>query len=214
MRLIFLGPPGAGKGTQAEDVCRSFDLTHISTGDILRKAVADGTKLGLKAKKYMEAGELVPDTMIMQLVAETLGSTDLGFILDGFPRTIVQAEALNKALNGSPKIDLVIYFETPEETIIKRLTGRRTCRKCGAIYHIETMKPKKEGVCDRCEGDICQRADDKIDTIKQRLKVYHEETGGLINYYKERRLLEEVPGDRSVPELSTILEDLLKRRVG
>ncbi len=214
MRLIFLGPPGAGKGTQAEDVCRNFDLAHISTGDILRKAVADGTALGLKAKKYMEAGELVPDTMIVQLVAETLGSAGPGFILDGFPRTIAQAEALDKALNGSPKIDLVIYFDTPEETIIKRLTGRRICSKCSAIYHIETMRPEKEGVCDSCGGDVYQREDDKIDTIKQRIKVYNEETGVLIDYYKERHLLVEVPGDRSVSELKTILEDLLKSRVG
>ncbi len=214
MRLIFLGPPGAGKGTQAEDLCRSLNLAHISTGDILRKAVADGTELGLKAKKYMEAGELVPDTMIVQLVADTLVGQRGGFILDGFPRTIAQAEAMDKALNGSPGIDLVIYFVTSEETIIKRLTGRRTCRKCGAIYHIETMRPEKEDVCDRCGGDIYQRADDKIDTIKQRIKVYNEETGGLIDYYRKKRLLEEVPGDRSVSELKTILEDLLKSRVG
>lgn len=214
MRLVFLGPPGAGKGTQAEDICRNLNLAHISTGDILRKAVADGTELGLKAKEYMDTGELVPDTMIVQLVADTLMGEKRGFILDGFPRTIAQAEAMDKALNGSPGIDVVLYFVTPEETIIKRLIGRRTCRKCSAIYHIETMKPKKEGICDRCGGDIYQRKDDKLDTIKQRIKVYHKETGGLIDYYKERRLLEEVPGDRSVPELKDILEDLLKRRVG
>lgn len=213
MRLVFLGPPGAGKGTQAEHICRSLGLEHISTGDILRKAVADGTELGLKAKKYMEAGELVPDTMIVQLVVNTLGDDRCGFVLDGFPRTIAQADAMSKALNGSPKIDLVIYFDTSEETIIKRLTGRRTCRKCSGIYHIETMKPEKDGVCDHCGGDIYQRTDDKIDTIKQRIKVYYKETGELIDYYKERRILVEVSGEKSSSELSTILRDLLKRRV-
>ena len=214
MRLVFLGPPGAGKGTQAEDVCRSFDLIHISTGDLLRSAVTNGSELGLKAKKYMEAGELVPDDMIVQLVADTLASEDKGFILDGFPRTIGQAQAMEKALNGSPKqIDLVIYFDTSEDVIIERLSGRRTCRKCGAIYHIKTMKPKVESVCDRCEGEVYQRVDDKLDTIKQRIKVYHQETDELIDYYKEKQILAEVPGDKTVTELSIILDDLLKHRV-
>ena len=214
MRLVFLGPPGAGKGTQAEDVCRSFDLIHISTGDILRNAVKDGTELGLKAKKYMEAGELVPDDMIVQLVADTLAGQDSGFILDGFPRTIGQAEAMEKALSGSPKqIDLVIYFDTPEDVIIERLSGRRTCRKCNAIYHVKTMKPKVESVCDRCGDEVYQRADDKMDTIKQRIKVYHEETDELIAYYKGKQILETVPGDKTVAELSVILDDLLKHRV-
>lgn len=215
MKLVFLGPPGAGKGTQAEETCKSFSLTHISTGDILRKAVADGSDVGLEAKKYMEEGDLVPDSIIVGLAADRMSEDDCaeGFILDGFPRTIVQAQALDEELqNSGSRLDLVIYFETSEDVIIRRLTGRRICRKCGANYHIETMKPRVEGVCDRCGGEIYQRSDDKLGTIKKRVKVYHEETDSLIEYYRERDILAEVDGDEAVSELAVVLEGMLSVR--
>jgi adenylate kinase len=212
MRLAFLGPPGAGKGTQAEEVCRELRLPHISTGDILRQAVADGTELGLDAKRYMDAGELVPDEMMVRLVNDRLGETDCagGFILDGFPRTIAQAKSLDDVLGNGHQLDRVVYFNTSEAMIIRRLTGRRICRKCGANYHVETIRPRVEGVCDRCGGELYQRDDDKLDTIKQRLKVYEEQTRELIDYYGGRGILEEVPGDRSVSELHGLLLDLLR----
>jgi adenylate kinase len=213
MRLAFLGPPGAGKGTQAEEVCRELQVPHISTGDILRKAVVDGAELGLEAKKYMDSGELVPDEMIVRLVRQRLEEPDCsnGFVLDGFPRTIAQAKSFDEEIGAGRKLDRVIYFNTSEDMIIRRLTGRRTCRKCDALYHVETIKPAVEGVCDRCGGELYQRDDDRLETIKQRLKVYDDQTSELIDYYRNKGILEEVPGDKSVAELNGLLQGLLQR---
>ncbi len=213
MRLAFLGPPGAGKGTQAQEVCCKLSVPHISTGDILRKAVADGTELGLEAKSYMDSGELVPDDMIVRLVRERLDDSDCadGYVLDGFPRTIAQAKSLDEAAGNGRRLDRVIYFNTSEDMIVRRLTGRRICRGCGGNYHVETIKPEVEGVCDRCGGELYQRVDDKLDTIRQRLQVYEDQTRELIDYYRNKGILEEVPGDKTVDELNDLLQGLLQR---
>jgi adenylate kinase len=217
MRVVFLGPPGAGKGTQAEAVCKSLAVAHVSTGDILRKALADGAELGLKAKEYMDSGGLVPDDVVVELVADRLAADDManGYVLDGFPRTISQAKSLDSALaETDDKLDVVVYFETSEDTIIHRLTGRRVCRECGAIYHVSSMKPKTEGACDKCGGELYQRDDDKLDTIKERVRVYNEATSDLIDYYRKEDILSKVSGDSGVEELRGTLLDLINKRVG
>lgn len=204
MRLILLGPPGAGKGTQAKVLSQEYKIRHISTGDMLREAVAEGTQLGLKAKPYMTKGALVPDDIIIDITLERLKKDNLanGFILDGFPRTIEQAKRLSAAFKKTNLlIDAVLYFKTSEQISLKRLTGRRVCEACGANFHIKNIPPKKEGVCDKCGNRLVQRDDDKVDTILKRLKVYEAETALLIDYYKKEGLLEEVSGDLDVYEL-------------
>ena len=188
MKLIFLGPPGAGKGTQAAVISKKYGIAHISTGDILRDNVARETELGLKAKKYMESGQLVPDDVIVDMVERRLKEEycRAGFILDGFPRTVVQAEALDKLLEKLHiTLDGIVYFDVPDDVVIKRLSGRRICKSCGAIYNIHSQPPKKEGVCDLCGGELYQRSDDEESVVRNRLKVYKEQTAPLISYYEK-----------------------------
>jgi len=209
MRLVLLGPPGAGKGTQAAVLCKKFNLLHISTGDLLREAVKNSTAIGLKAKSYMDKGELVPDEIVTKIITDKLkgGGIKAGFVLDGFPRTKKQAEILDTALNSlGIALDMVVYFETREETILKRLTGRRICRDCGRIFHIYNMPPKKEGVCDSCGGELYQRKDDTEETIKNRIEVYNQQTRELIDYYRDKGLLKKASGDKDVEELFGDLE--------
>lgn len=192
MKLILLGPPGAGKGTQAEILSRELSIPTISTGNILRAAVKNGTPVGLKAKEYMDAGKLVPDEVIIGVIGERLAEPDCagGFILDGVPRTIPQAEALEKA---GIVFDKVISIEITDEEIVERMSGRRVCTVCGAPYHVTGKPPKKEGVCDSCGGKLELRGDDKPEVVKDRLKVYHAETEPLKEFYGKRGLLVSVP---------------------
>ena len=208
MNLIFLGPPGVGKGTIAKLVCSDKGIIQISTGDLLRAAIADGSQLGIEAKGYMDAGKLVPDELVIDLLKERITKPDCenGFILDGFPRTIPQADALG---GSDVKIDNVVNFSAKDETIIQRLSGRRTCKSCGAIFHIENIPPKAEGVCDKCKGELFQRDDDKPEAISKRLEVYREQTAPLIDYYKSRDLLVDVDANANFT-VSEILENTLK----
>ena len=197
MKLVLLGPPGAGKGTQAQFLMERFGVPQVSTGDMLRTAVAAGTQLGLKAKGCMDAGELVPDAVVVGIVKERLQQSDCasGFILDGFPRTVNQANALKAALAESGLgIDRVVAFTVDEDALVQRLTGRRTCRKCGAGYHVRFDPPRLAGVCDRCAGELYQRDDDQEETIRKRLQVYRNQTEPLIQYYRSEGLLLDVDG--------------------
>lgn len=211
MKIVLLGPPGAGKGTQGVVLSRNYRIAHISTGDILREAVKNGTALGLKAKSYMDKGELVPDEVVTGIVAERLDREDAkkGFILDGFPRTLKQGEDLDKELKKiKSSIDMVLYFEIPEKIAIERLTGRRVCKRCGANYHVKNIPPKKEGVCDKCGGELYQRPDDTIDTVKNRLKVYEAQTQPLIEYYTKKGTLKKVSGALDVQDLFKVLSQV------
>lgn len=204
MRLIFLGPPGAGKGTQARTLAAEGGIPQIATGDMLREAVARGTRLGLEAKSYMDRGALVPDEVVVGLVAERLDRNDAkkGFILDGFPRTVAQAEALERLIKDRDlAVERVIFFEVSESELLRRLTGRRVCRGCGATYHLAFSPPKKAGRCDQCEGELYQREDDGEATVRRRLAVYAEQTSPLLDYYRSRGLLVEVPGEGSPDEI-------------
>ncbi len=212
MRLILLGPPGAGKGTQAKRLIERYGIPQISTGDILRAAVRDGTDLGKKAKEYMDAGELVPDEVVIGIIEERLQEADCakGFILDGFPRTVAQADALNRVLgNLGQAIDHVVSIEVPDEELVERLTGRRTCRGCGAMYHVKFSPPVADGVCDKCGGELYQRDDDREETIRARLKVYHDQTAPLVEYYEKAGLLRRIPGQGSVDEIYARIEGVL-----
>ncbi|MEG1548560.1 MAG: adenylate kinase [Clostridia bacterium] len=207
MRLVFLGPPGAGKGTQAERICERFKLAHISTGDMLRRQMRDGTQLGKKARSYIDAGELVPDDVIIDMVRDRIVEPDCknGFLLDGFPRTIAQADALGNISN----IDMVINIDVPAEALIDRVGGRRMCRGCGAVYHISSYnKPE----CDKCGGELYIRDDDKPETIKNRILVYTDKTQPLIDYYDDRGALMNVDGnmhpDTVFESIRTMLENL------
>ena len=197
MKLILLGAPGAGKGTQAEVLCKKLGIPSISTGNILRAAIKDGTPTGLKAKSYIDAGALVPDEVIIGIVDERLAQDDCkkGYILDGVPRTIAQAEALEKA---GISFDAVISLEISEEEILRRMSGRRVCGACGSSYHVTNLPPKVEGICDNCGGQLVQRKDDAPETVRERLKVYHTETEPLVEFYRQRGLLRAVQsaGDR------------------
>ena len=197
MKLILLGPPGAGKGTQAEILNKKLDVPTISTGNILRAAVKNGTPVGLRAKEYMDAGKLVPDEVIIGVITERLAEPDCqkGFILDGVPRTIPQAEALEKA---GITFDAVVSLEISDEEIVERMGGRRVCTKCGAPYHIKNLPPKTEGVCDACGGKLEARADDKPEVVRDRLTVYHKETAPLKDFYAERGLLKSVENQPTV----------------
>jgi len=202
MRLILVGPPGAGKGTQAKRISKRYDIPHISTGDMFRKALSEKTPMGLKAKAFMDRGELVPDEITIGLVAERLQAADCqnGYMLDGFPRTIAQADALTKLLSEQ-QIDHVINITSRDETVIKRLTGRRTCSNCGAIYHIVNNPPLAGNVCKVCGNQVVQRADDTEETVKNRLEVYKSQTEPLLNYYRERKLLTDIDGERELDEV-------------
>ena len=199
MNIIMLGAPGAGKGTQAAVLCEHFNIPTISTGNISREALRTGTEMGLKAKSFMDAGQLAPDEVVIGIVKDRLQEDDCkaGYILDGFPRTIPQAEALDKM---GANIDYVIDIEVADDVIVNRLSGRRVCEKCGRPYHTESLKPKVEGVCDDCGGALVQRKDDQIDTIKNRLDIYHKETEPLVNYYKEQGKLVVIEGQDTVAD--------------
>ena len=203
MKLILLGAPGAGKGTQAEKICQKNNIPTISTGNILREALKSGTEMGLKAKTYMESGQLVPDEILIGIIKDRLAQEDCkgGFILDGFPRTIPQAEALDKM---GIVIDKVIDIEVADEKIMQRLSGRRVCEKCGASYHIDYKPSQKEGMCDKCDGKTVQRKDDHPDTIKERLSVYHEQTEPLKGYYEKTGKLVVVEGQEEVKDTTAL----------
>jgi adenylate kinase len=209
MRLIFLGAPGAGKGTVAAAVGKEHGIPQVSTGDLFRAAVKNGTELGRRVKGIMERGELVPDELTVALVRERFRSPDTaaGFILDGFPRTIPQAEALDSI----QPVDAVINFQSGDDVLIRRLSGRRVCRNCGAIYHVENMPPRQEGICDRCGGELYIRDDDRIEAIRNRLRVYREQTAPLVEYYRRRGLLHDIDSAKSVEDTLAQLRPLLAR---
>ncbi|ADR19395.1 adenylate kinase [Calditerrivibrio nitroreducens] len=213
VNLVFLGPPGAGKGTQSSYIINEYKVVQISTGDILRSAVKEGTELGKMAKKYMDEGKLVPDDVIIGIVRERLKQDDCknGFILDGFPRTIPQAVSLDAMLKDDLNISLthIISLEVDDNLIMERLTGRRTCKGCGKVYHIKYNPPKKEGVCDDCGGELYQRDDDKEETIAKRLKVYHEQTSALKDYYKNSGKLYVVDGVGEVGDIYRKIKEIL-----
>ncbi|MEM3041042.1 MAG: adenylate kinase [Nitrososphaerota archaeon] len=216
MRVVLLGPPGSGKGTYASRLNKILEVPHISTGDMVREEIKANTKLGKMIKQYSDRGELVPDEIIIKLLAERLKKTDAqkGFILDGFPRTIPQAEALDKIA----KIDLVINLNVPDEIIITRLSNRLTCRKCGAIYNRLTLKPKRDEICDLCGSELYQRDDDKPEVVNERLNVYRKNTEPLIKYYKKKSLLKDVyckelttPPEAVIEQIEAIINNMKKR---
>lgn len=201
MRLVFLGPPGAGKGTQASRVSAHYGIPAIATGDMFREAVTAGTPLGKEAKRFMDAGALVPDEVVIGLVAERLDRDDCrkGFLLDGFPRTVPQAEALGKLLAGRGEaLDRVVAFDLKEAELLRRLTGRRVCRRCGANFHVVSSPPKREGVCDACGGELFQREDDTEAIVSRRLSAYRAQTQPLLDYYRREGCLSTVPGEGNV----------------
>lgn len=201
MIVVLMGPPGAGKGTQAANLADRLGLVHVASGDLFREALDEGTPLGLQAKAYMERGELVPDDIVVTMVLERISRPDCapGVVLDGFPRTLPQAKALDAALasQGRP-VDVALNLQVPEEVVLKRLTGRRICRDCQTPYHVVFNPPAREGVCDRCGGPLYQREDDQEETVRHRLEVYREQTAPLISYYRQRGLLREVDGTGEV----------------
>lgn len=203
MKLILLGAPGAGKGTQAEVICKALNIPAISTGNIIREALAQGTEMGLKAKSFMDAGQLVPDDVVIGIIKERLAKNDCanGFILDGFPRTIPQAEALDAM---GVIIDKVIDIEVPDEKIAARMSGRRVCKDCGSSYHLEYKAPKAEGVCDACDGELIQRKDDAPETVLDRLAVYHKQTEPLKDYYSKKGILRIVEGQEEIADTSAL----------
>ncbi len=204
MKLIFLGAPGAGKGTQAEFVSAHLNIPTISTGNIIREALKSGTEMGLKAKSFIEAGQLVPDDVVIGIIQDRLAESDCenGFILDGFPRTIPQAEALDRM---GVNIDKVVDIEVPDETIARRVSGRRVCLKCGATFHLDYKKPQVDGVCDKCGDTLVQRKDDAPETVIERLRVYHESTEPLVAYYREAGKLCVVEGQEEVADTTKLV---------
>lgn len=214
MRLLLMGPPGAGKGTQAEVLSKKFGIPHISTGDIFRKALKEGTPLGRKAKEYMDAGQLVPDQVTVGIVEERLKEKDCqnGWLLDGFPRTVPQAEALKEILlREGIFLNAVLNIEVPAEKLVKRIAGRRVCRNCGAAYHLLYNPPPDHGICGQCNGELYQRGDDREDTASSRLAVYEAQTAPLISYYNALGLLLVVNGDQSIEDVLAEISRILGR---
>ena len=210
MKIIMLGAPGAGKGTQAKQIASKYEIPHISTGDIFRANIKNGTELGKKAKEFMDQGLLVPDELTCDLVMDRIQEDDCknGFVLDGFPRTIPQAEALTAALEKiGQKMDFAIDVDVPDENIVNRMSGRRACLDCGATYHIVAIPPKQEGVCDNCGSKLVLRDDDKPETVQKRLDVYHEQTQPLIDYYNKAGILKSVDGTQPMEK---VFEDITK----
>ena len=212
MKIIMLGAPGAGKGTQAKQIADKYGIPHISTGDIFRANLKQGTELGKKAKEYMDQGLLVPDELTCDLVMDRIGQEDCknGFVLDGFPRTIPQEEALDKALaNINEKMDYAVDVDVPDENIVNRMSGRRACINCGATYHIVSIPTKVEGICDRCGEKVVLRDDDQPETVKKRLNVYHEQTQPLIDYYKKQDILKTVDGTQPMEQVFGAIVEIL-----
>ncbi|MBE5839694.1 MULTISPECIES: adenylate kinase [Butyrivibrio] len=212
MKIIMLGAPGAGKGTQAQMIADKFNIPHISTGDIFRANIKNGTELGKKAKEFMDKGQLVPDELTVQLLLDRVANDDCknGYVLDGFPRTIPQADVLDSELTKlGDKVDFAINVDVPDENIVRRMSGRRACLKCGATYHIEHIPPKKEGICDKCGSELVQREDDKPETVQNRLSVYHEQTQPLIDYYDKKNILKTVDGTKDMQEVFSNIVGIL-----
>lgn len=212
MKIIMLGAPGAGKGTQAKMIADKYQIPHISTGDIFRSNIKEGTELGKEAKTYMDKGLLVPDELTVKILLDRVAKDDCknGYVLDGFPRTIPQAEVLDEALAKlNDKIDYAIDVDVPDENIIRRMSGRRACLACGATYHIEHIPPKTEGICDRCGKELVQRDDDKEETVKNRLNVYHEQTQPLIDYYTNAGILKTVDGTVDIEDVFGAIVEIL-----
>ena len=212
MKIVMLGAPGAGKGTQANMIAEKYNIPHISTGDIFRANIKNGTELGKEAKGYMDKGQLVPDELTVKLLLDRVAQADCknGYVLDGFPRTIPQAEVLDSELtkNGE-KLDYAIDVDVPDENIIHRMGGRRACLKCGATYHVEYVPPKKDGICDVCGSELVLRDDDKPETVKNRLKVYHDQTQPLIEYYTKQNVLHSVDGTQDVNKVFSDITEML-----
>ena len=206
MMIVFLGPPGAGKGTQAEAISKGKKIPHISSGNLLREAVEAGTETGIKARHYIEKGLLVPDQIVVDIIKDRILKNDCkaGFVLDGFPRTLSQAKVLDEMLrNLGNRLDIVFYFSVSKENVVQRLSGRLICGSCGANYHKIYVPSSKDGICDKCGGKLNQRADDKPETVLERLRVYHEQTEGLIEYYKKSGILREITSDDARIEMIT-----------
>jgi len=212
MKIVMLGAPGAGKGTQAKIIAEKYQIPHVSTGDIFRANIKEGTELGMEAKGYMDKGLLVPDELTVKILLDRVAAEDCknGYVLDGFPRTIPQAEVLDKALQElNEKLDFAINVDVPDENIISRMAGRRACLKCGATYHVVNIPPKTEGICDNCGQELVLREDDKEETVAKRLQVYHEQTKPLIDYYEKQGILKDVDGTQSMEAVSEAIVKLL-----
>lgn len=212
MKIVMLGAPGAGKGTQAKMIAERYGIAHVSTGDIFRANIKNGTELGMEAKKYMDQGLLVPDELTVRILLDRVAGEDckVGYVLDGFPRNIPQAQVLEEALAKlGDRIDYAIDVDVPDENIIKRMGGRRACVSCGATYHLEYVPPKKEGVCDECGQELILREDDKPETVQKRLSVYHEQTQPLIDFYREKGVLKAVDGTKDMQEVFEAITKIL-----
>ncbi len=212
MKIVMLGAPGAGKGTQAKMIAEAYGIPHVSTGDIFRANLKEGTELGKQAKVYMDKGELVPDELTVKILLDRVAKDDCknGYVLDGFPRTIPQAEVLDKALSElGESIDYAVDVEVPDENIVRRMSGRRACLSCGATYHIEHIPPKKEGICDTCGSELVLRDDDKPETVQKRLTVYHEQTQPLIDFYTAKGVLKTVDGTQPMDKVFADIKAIL-----
>lgn len=212
MKIIMLGAPGAGKGTQAKMIAEKYSIPHISTGDIFRANIKEQTELGMEAKQYMDKGLLVPDELTVKILLDRVAKDDCknGYVLDGFPRTIPQAEVLDKAVAElNDKLDYAINVDVKDENIVKRMSGRRACLKCGATYHVEHIPPKQEGICDKCGSELVLRDDDKPETVQKRLSVYHEQTQPLIDHYSEKGILKEVDGSQDMKDVFNAIVEIL-----
>ena len=212
MKIVMLGAPGAGKGTQAKMIAEEYNIPHISTGDIFRANIKNGTQLGMEAKQYMDKGLLVPDELTVKILLDRVAQDDCknGYVLDGFPRTIPQAEVLDKALvELGDGIDYAINVDVPDTHIVKRMSGRRACLSCGATYHVEHIPPKTEGICDACGQELVLRDDDKPETVQNRLNVYHEQTQPLIDFYQAKGVLKTVDGTKDMKEVFTAIKAIL-----
>ena len=214
MKIVLLGPPGAGKGTQAKSISNRYSIPHISTGDIFRKNISEETPLGIEAKQYMDNGQLVPDEVTINMVKDRLTWEDCknGYLLDGFPRTVAQAEALQEFLDSrNENLDTALCIEVPSSFILERMTGRRVCGSCGASYHVKFNPTKVEGICDVCGSEVVQRKDDREDTVRERLDVYERQTQPLIDFYKEKNLLSTVDGTKAINEVFNDICELFGR---
>jgi adenylate kinase len=212
MKIIMLGAPGAGKGTQAKMIAQRYGIPHVSTGDIFRANIKNGTKLGAEAKQYMDQGLLVPDELTVKILLDRVAQEDCakGYVLDGFPRTIPQAQVLDEALEKqNEKIDYAVNVDVPDENIVKRMSGRRACLKCGATFHIEHIPPKQEGICDSCGSQLVLRDDDRQETVQNRLKVYHDQTQPLIDYYEKKGILKSVDGTVDMQDVFHAISNVL-----